>query len=427
MSRRDRDEPGASPASAWGAFRHPNYRLFWTGQLLSLFGTWMQSVAQAWLVLRLSDSAWQVGAVTALQFTPVTLLGLVGGVVSDRVNKRRALFLTQSCAAVQALVLGLLTVSGHVTIAHVMVMAAILGFVNAFDMPIRQSFVMEMVGRPDLMSAISFNSAAFNTARIVGPAIGGLLIARIDVGPLFLLNAASFLAVLASLLGIRESRLFAAPRVPRGSLAAGLRAGLAVVRRDPLVRTAVLLVGGVATFGLNFGVLLPVMARDVFKIGSSGFGLLMASAGVGSVTAGLALAMRPQRDPLRTMLFGAAGVAVLGLGFALSPALGFLPLSVALLFGTGFSMISLTATANNLVQQRASDELRGRVLSVYLTAFAASVPLGGLFAGGLARWKGAPFAWACGALLSGAVVSWAAWELRRMRVDGRSAAVNPRS
>jgi MFS family permease len=160
MSRRDRDEPGASPASAWGAFRHPNYQLFWTGQLLSLFGTWMQSVGQAWLVLRLSNSAWQVGAVTALQFTPVTLLGLVGGVVSDRVNKRRALLLTQSCAALQALVLGLLTVSGHVTIAHVMVMATILGFVNAFDMPIRQSFVMEMVGRPDLMSAISFNSAA---------------------------------------------------------------------------------------------------------------------------------------------------------------------------------------------------------------------------------------------------------------------------
>lgn len=415
MSGDDLDESAPRPPSPFGAFRHLNYQLFWTGQLLSLFGTWMQSVAQAWLVLRLSDSAWQVGAVTALQFTPVTLLGLVGGVVSDRVNKRRALLLTQSCAALQALTLGLLTVSGHVTIAHVMVMAAILGFVNAFDMPIRQSFVMEMVGRTDLMNAISFNSAAFNTARIVGPAIGGLLIARIDVGPLFLLNAASFLAVLASLLGIRESMLFTGPRVARGSLVAGLRAGLAVVRRDPLMRTAVLLVGGVATFGLNFGVILPVMARDVFKIGSSGFGLLMAAAGVGSVTAGLALATRPQRDPARTMLLGAAGVAALGLGFALSPPLGFLPLSVALLFGMGFSMISLTATANNLVQQRAPDDLRGRALSVYLTAFAASVPLGGLFSGGLARWKGAPFSAACGAILSGVVCWWAIWELRRTR------------
>jgi predicted MFS family arabinose efflux permease len=423
MSDNLRGEPAPSAPSPFGAFRHLNYQLYWSGQLLSLFGTWMQSVAQAWLVLRLSNSAWQVGAVTALQFTPVTLLGLVGGVVSDRVNKRRALLVTNSCAALQALALGLLTISGHVTIAHVMVMAALLGFVNAFDMPIRQSFVMEMVGRADLMNAISFNSTAFNAARIVGPALGGLLIARIDVGPLFLLNAASFLAVLASLFGIRESKLFAGPSVPRGSLVAGLRAGLDVVRRDPPMRTAVLLVAGVGTFGFNLGVILPVMARDVLRIGSSGFGLLMASAGVGSVTAGLALATRPQRNPARTMLLGAAGVAVLGLGFALSPRLGFLPLSVALLFGMGFSMISVTATVNNLMQQRAPGDLRGRVLSVYLTAFAASVPLGGLFAGGLARWKGAPFSAGCGAVLSGLVTWWAVSELRRTRAAWRTGAV----
>ncbi len=424
MIRREGGERGAGATTAWGAFRHLNYRLFWVGQLFSLFGTWMQSVAQAWLVLRLSDSAWQVGAVTALQFTPATLFGLVGGAVSDRVNRRRALLITQSCAALQALGLGLLTVTGQVTITHVMFMAATLGFINAFDMPIRQTFIIEMVGRSDLLSAISFNSAAFNTARIVGPAIGGVLIARIDVGPLFLLNAASFLAVLASLLAMRESRLFARARATRAGLVEGLRLGLLAVKRDPPVQAAVWLVFGVATFGANFGVLLPVIARDVFQIGSSGFGLLMASAGVGSVTAGLMLGTRRERDPVRTMLLGGGGVAVVGLAFALSPALHFLPLSIVLLFGVGFSMISMTATANNLVQQRAPDELRGRVLSVYLTVFTASIPLGGLLSGALARWKGAPFAWAMGALLSGVVVLWVAWGLRRTRGEWERPAVD---
>jgi hypothetical protein len=244
------------------------------------------------------------------------------------------------------------------------------------------------------------------------------------VGPLFLVNAASFLAMIASLLAIREAALVPKVRAPRGSVWKGLRAGLVETGRDPLVRVAVILVAGVATFGLNFSVILPVMAKDVFRIGSSGFGILMASAGLGSVAAGIVLSLRPPRDPARTMLLGAAGVAGFGVAFALSPPAHFLPLSIACLFGTGFSMILLTATVNNTVQQRPPEEFRGRVLSAYLTAFAASIPLGGLFAGGLARWKGAPFAAGCGGVLSGLVMLWAAGELHRTRERWRSPAVD---
>jgi len=394
-------------------FSHRNFRIYWFGQLLSLFGTWMQSTSQAWLVLQQTDSPWMVGVVAALQFTPVTVLGMVGGVVSDRVNKRRLLLLTQSFAALQALALGWLTVTGNVRVEHVMVLAALLGFVNAFDMPLRQTFVMELVGRADLLPAIALNSAAFNVARIVGPAIGGVVIARIGVGPAFLVNAVSYVAVLAALLLIREAELETrgGPRT-RDGLWASLGVGLRYARSDRLISTVVVLVAGVAIFGMNFQVILSTMARDVFRIGSQGFGLFMAATGVGSVLAGLNLAARPRIDPRRALLLGGGGVAVLGMAYALSPHVHFLPLSVALLLGLGFSAITMTATANNTVQQRAPDALRGRVLSVYLTAFSGSVPLGGLFAGSVARALGAPVAAFLGGALSGLVVLWAAWRLR---------------
>jgi MFS family permease len=305
-------------------------------------------------------------------------------------------------------------VTGKIRIEQVMVLAALLGIVNAFDMPVRQTFVMEMVGRADLMPAIAWNSAAFNTARIVGPAIGGILIAGIGVGPVFLLNAASFLAVLAALALIREDRLYARPEASaRQGLWGSLREGLREVRRARVLHTAVLLVAGVATFGLNLQVILSTMARDVFRIGSQGFGVLMAAAGIGSVLAGLNLAWRGRVNTRRTLLLGGAGVGVLGILFALSPRWNLLPLSVLLLLGLGFSAITLTATANTTVQQRAPEALRGRVLSIYLTAFASSVPIGGLFAGSLARWRGAPTAALIGGIVSLGVVLWAAVHLRR--------------
>ncbi len=405
---------GSRFLSGLAAFRHRNFRLFFSGQIVSLTGTWMQSVAQSWLVLELTDSPFQVGLVWALQFTPVTVLAMLGGVFADRRSKRPILLVTQTIAALQALTLGILTVTGAVTVHHVMAMAALLGFTNAFDIPTRQSFVVELVGRDDLMNAIAFNSATFNTARIIGPAVGGVLIAWIGTGPLFLMNSASYIAVLAALLSMRESELASPPEKARVGIREGLKEGVLYVRADALVRTAVLLVGAVATLGMNFGVLLPVMARDVFRIGSEGLGGLMASLGIGSVSAGLVLAFRGRNvRPGRTMIMGGSGLAVLGLAFALSPWMGFLPAPFLLLFGAGFSVISLTATANNAVQQHVPDALRGRVMSVYITVFAASVPLGSLFAGTVAGWKGAPFAAGAGAVLSGMAVFIAALNLRR--------------
>lgn len=394
------------------AFRVRNFRLFWAGQLASLVGTWMQTVAQAWLVLELTDSPLAVGLVWTFQFTPVTVLGMLGGVTADRWPKRRLLLLTQTAAALQALALGLLTLSGHIQYWQVLGLAAVLGFANAFDMPARHAFIVELVGRDALMNAIAFNSSAFNAARILGPAIGGVLIGRYGAGVVFLINAVSYLSMIAGLLAVRETELTAQPERRREGVWASLASGLRYVRSSAAVTLAVFLVGMVATFGMNFSVLLPVMARDVFKIGSEGFGALMAALGLGSVGAALVLAFRGRVEPVPTMLWGAGGLALADIAFALSPRLGFLPLSFALLFAAGFAAISLTATANTAIQQRVPDELRGRVMSVYLTAFAASVPLGGLFAGAIARALGAPFAFAAGGLLSGLALLYALWRLR---------------
>ncbi len=394
------------------AFRVRNFRLFWAGQLASLVGTWMQTVAQAWLVLELTDSPLAVGLVWTFQFTPVTVLGMLGGVIADRWPKRRLILITQSAAALQALALGLLTLSGHIQYWQVLGLAAVLGFANAFDLPTRHAFIVELVGRDALMNAIAFNSSAFNSARILGPAIGGVLIARYGAGVVFLINAASYLAMIAGLLMVRDSELMAQPERSRDGVWTSLKAGLRYVRSSASVTLAVFLVGMTATFGMNFTVLLPVMARDVFKIGSEGFGALMAALGLGSVGAALALAFRGRVDPVRSMLWGAGGLALADIAFALSPRVDFLPLAFALLFAAGFATISLTATANTAIQERVPDALRGRVMSVYLTAFAASVPLGGLFAGALARAFGAPFAFAAGGLLSGLALLYALWRLR---------------
>ncbi len=416
----DKTEAGRSRAglqsltSGLSAFRHRNYRLYWFGQFISLIGTWMQSVAQAWLVLQLTNSAFKVGLVTAFQFAPVLVLSMLGGVFADRRIKRRLLLVTQSCAALQAVVLGLLILTGHVQVYQVMALAAVLGLVNAFDIPTRQAFVVEMVGREDLMNAIAFNSSAFNTARIVGPAIGGVLVARFGVGPVFLINAASFIAVLISLAMIRESELHARPNAARESVWHSLQDGLRYVRVTPVVSTAVLIVGAVATLAMNWTVLLSVMAKDVFRIGSQGYGILMAALGIGSVLAALFLAYRSRIDPVRTMVWGAAGLIVLEIAFALSPRAHSMPLSIALLLGVGFAAISMTATANTSIQNRVPDELRGRVMSVYITVFSGTVPLGSLLAGSMAKAWGAPAAMMMGAGTAGLAVIWAVWRLRRV-------------
>jgi len=422
--------PAAGPAvppprTGWrakvpGAFDHFNFRLFWSGQLVSLIGTWMQSVAQSWLVLQLTNSAFQVGLVTAAQFTPVLLFSLLGGVFADRRAKRRVIMVTQTVAALQALTLGILVVSGNITVGHVIAMAAVLGLVNAFDIPTRQSFVVELVGRRDLMSAIALNSSAFNTARIIGPAIGGVLIARFGVGPLYIINAASYLAVLTSIFFLRGAELQTGRRARESGVWNSLREGVAYVRGDRFVGVATLLVGLVATFAMNYTVLLPVVARDVLQIGSPGFGMLMAALGVGSVLAGLFLATHTGLRPGRTMLLGALGLALFELVFVAGHRLAApLPVSILCLVGVGFSAICMTATANSAIQQRTPDELRGRVMSVYVTVFSGSVPVGSLLAGAMARKWGVMAAFAIGATLALLAAGGAALALRRAtRTEG---------
>ena len=400
--------------SGFSALAHRNYRLYWGGSVVSLMGGWMQSVAQSWLVLELTNSTFQVGMVLAMQFLPVLVLGMVGGLVADKVDKRRLLLVTQSLASLQALTLAVLTFGGWVTAGQVMVLAALLGLVNVVDMPTRQSFVVELVGKPDVMNAIALNTSAFNLARIVGPAIAGLLIAQFGVGIAFLCNGVSFLGVILALLAMRSSDLYRGPARAREGLRRGLGEGISYIRKTPVVQIPIVLVGVVATFGLNYNVLLPGMARDQFAIGAQGFGLLMSAFGVGSLLAALAVAFFPRLDPLPTMVRGATGFGALGLVFAFSPWFPSVWLAAFNLLTIGFCMIWMTATANTAIQRTAPDELRGRVMSVYVSIFAGSTPIGSVFAGGLATRFSPQVALATGALLSLAAAIWAGLRTRRL-------------
>src|SRR2546423_8558937 len=282
---------------AFIALRHRNFRLFWFGQLVSLIGTWMQSIGQAWLVLTLTHSALLLGVVGALQFLPVLILALFGGVLADRLPKRTMLLCTQSFALLQAAVLWILVATGHVQIWHVMVLASLLGLTNALDMPTRQAFVVEMVGREDLPNAVALNSSLFNMARILGPGLGGILIAWLGRAPLFLLNGISFIAVIIGLSMIVMHQLHAQVRreaLQHGTRRPGtlksLREGLAYVRNTPSVLLVIAVVGIVSLFGINFNVILPLFATEVLHAGPAGFGFISATFGLGSLLSALWLA-----------------------------------------------------------------------------------------------------------------------------------------
>ncbi len=389
---------------AFLALRHRNFRLFWTGQLISLIGTWMQTTGQAWLVLELTHSALLLGLVGALQFLPVLILSLFGGVLADRLPKRTVLRFTQSFATLQAFVLWILVATGEVRLWHVLVLASLLGLTNSFDMPTRQAFVVEMVGREDLPNAIALNSSLFNMARILGPGLGGLIIAWLGVAPLFLLNALSFIPVIIGLFLIDNSTLYAqAKRTPAEKDAPGqgtlqsLREGLAYVARTPSILLIITVIGVVSLFGINFNVVLPLFATDVLHVGAVGFGFISSAFGFGSLCSALWLAWSNRRPGVTWLLYGIGIFCVLEILFALSH---LYLLSLVLIAGVGFAQIAFSATANTIVQTVAPDRLRGRVMSVYMMVFAGSVPPGNLFTGGLAHLFGAPIALLAGAVLS---------------------------
>ncbi len=393
------------------ALRHRNFRLFWFGQMISLIGTWMQSIGQAWLVLELTHSAWLLGVVGALQFLPVMLLSLFGGVLADRLPKRKVLLFTQSFAMIQAFILWILIATGQVQLWHVLVLATMLGLTNSLDMPTRQAFVVEMVGREDLPNAIALNSSLFNMARIVGPGIGGLIIAWLGVAPLFLLNALSFIAVIVGLALIDLHSLHAVNHLelkrgtPKQSTLQSLREGLAYVRRTPAVFLVIAVIGVISLFGINFNVVLPLFATDVLHSGPTGFGFISAAFGLGSLFSALWLAWGNNKPSMRQLLLGAIAFSVLEALFALSH---WYILSLVLIAGVGFAQIAFSATSNTTLQTVAPDYLRGRVMSVYMLVFAGSVPLGNLLTGGLAHLWGAPLALLilAGISLIAAVVGW---------------------
>ncbi|HKJ94947.1 MAG TPA: MFS transporter [Gammaproteobacteria bacterium] len=374
------------------AFRHRNYRLFFFGQLTSLIGTWMQTVAQAWLVYRLTDSTVLLGLISFCGQFPVFLLAPLAGAVADRRNRHRLLVLTQTTAMLVALVLALLTLAGHILVWEIFALATLLGVVNAFDIPARQSFVVEMVGRKDLANAIALNSSMFNAARIVGPSIAGLMVAAVGEGWCFLVNSVSFLGVIVSLLLMQIT-----PRVTSGHhvpMLAHIREGLRFARRNLPIRSLLLLLGLISLTGMPYAVLMPIFADRVLHGGAETLGLLMASTGIGALLGALTLAARRSLRGLSSLI----GYAALGFGtalilFSLSRSVW---LSALLLVPVGFSVMVQMASSNTLLQMMVPDDFRGRVMSLYSMMFMGMGPLGAMLAGTIAHHIGAPMTVAVG-------------------------------
>ncbi|HSK53484.1 MAG TPA: MFS transporter [Clostridia bacterium] len=371
------------------AFRHRNYRLFFGGQLISLIGTWMQQVAQAWLVLVLTGDPFWLGVVTAAQFVPVLFFGLFAGIVADALPKRQTLIVVQAAMMALAALLAVLTATGVVEVWMIVLLALGLGTLNAIDMPVRQAFVVEIVGREDVGNAIVLNSAMFNGARIVGPAAAGLTIGAFGPAIAFTINAISYLAVIAALAAMRADALRTPVGIDRphslGEVGAQLREGIGYVRHTPPVLLAILMIGLVSTFGMNFQVVVPVLARDVLDAGAAGFGFLMTASGIGSLGAALWLAvMGGAPRPIRLV----GGAILLGAAEVLLAVSNLFPVSMLLMLLMGAGGITMAATANTTIQLNVPDRLRGRVMSVFTTVFAGSSPIGGLLMGSIASAAG---------------------------------------
>jgi MFS family permease len=367
---------GRAGMTSLGALRHRDFRLFWGGQLVSLTGTWMQSVGQAWLVLELTRSPFQLGLVSALQFIPVLLFSPIGGVASDRLRKRHILLATQAVMMLQALV-----GSGHVRYWHVAVLAVIYGVGRALDIPARQAYVTDLVGRADVPNAIALNSLVFNGARIVGPAVAGLLIARFGVAPAFFINGVSFLAVLAALLAIRtDGRPDPAGRL---GLREGLLGALTYAAQTPTIAFTLGLLVVVSLLALNFNVIVPLIAYGVLHEGARGFGLLMSSVGAGAVVGAVGLTLFRRDRPSVPTLAGAA--ATLCAGLIVLALVGNFAAAAAVLAVLGGCQIFFTTGCNTTLQLSTPDALRGRVMGLYALAFAGMSPFGALLIGTIAE------------------------------------------
>jgi MFS family permease len=381
------------------ALQHRNFQLFFAGQLVSLIGTWMQSTAQLWLVYRLTNSAALLGVFGFANQIPILLLASIGGYVGDRYNRHRGVIATQTAAMILAFLLAALTLSGAIHDARgagvIIFIAFLVGIVNAFDVPIRQAFLVQMVGKEDLPNAIALNSSIFNGARVVGPAVAGFAIAWIGEGWCFFLNGVSFLAVILALLAMRLTPVERKPSTesPLRSLMQGFHFAMS----DLPIRSALLLLSWLSLLGLQYAVFLPIFASDIFHSGARGLGLLMSSAGVGAVLGALHFAARTEFKGLARWIAGTS--AMCGIGLVLFSQSRVFWVSMAVLFVVGFSATVQMAATNTIVQSRVPDELRGRIMAVYATMFMGVQPIGSLLAGGVAKRIGAPYTLAIFGLL----------------------------
>jgi MFS family permease len=387
-----------------------NYRLFFFGQVVSMSGTWMQSVAQSWLVLQLSGSSLDLGITVGLQFGPVLVLGAWAGALADRVDKRRLLIVTQSVAAALALILGVLTASDVVTVWMIWVLAGLTGCATALDMPSRQSFVYEMVGPDDLANAIGLNSVIINSSRIIGPAVGGILIAGVGVALCFFFNAVSFVAVIVALSIMRRREL--RPSKPVRREPGQVRAGLRYVWRTPELRVPLVMMAVVSTLAYNFSVVLPLLTKSVYGRGGGAYGALSAAMGVGALAGALLMASRA-RPSRRLLVASTLAFGVVTLGLAAAP--GYVA-GLILLVPIGAAGVLFVSTTNSLLQLNAEDSMRGRVMALWSVVFLGSTPIGGPLTGALARGFGVRWAVAVGGAAAVATAAGAFMALRRRMV-----------
>jgi MFS family permease len=393
----------------FAALSVPNYRRYIAGQSISLTGTWMQMAAQAWLVLSLGHSPTTLGTIVALQTLPVLLLGPYGGVVADRVDKRRLMIALQAAMGVQALILGLLTVSGAVTLWEIGLLATLLGLNNAFEAPARHAFMLEMVGPESLRNAVSLNSVLVNVARVLGPALAGILIVAVGEGPCFLLNAASFVAVLASLLSLDRRAI--TPSEPSPRAPGQLREGLRYVRDVPELGVPLAMMALAGMLAYEFQVTLPVMANQALHAGAPGFGLMTAAMGLGAVIGGLLVAARG-RTGLPPLTAAACAFGVLLLAAALAPGLAVELIALSLVGGASIAFMS---TGNSTLQLATVPGMRGRVMSLWFVAFQGSTPIGAPIVGWVMALLGARAGLGLGGLSCLLVAAGGLLARRRMR------------
>lgn len=379
------------------ALRHKNFRLYWISMCVSLIGTWMQNIAEPWLAYSLTNSPLLLSLVGIMQFLPMMLFSLFAGILIDRYPNKRILLITQSSSLVITLMLALLVWSGQVQYWHILFAAAALGVVNTFDMPTRQSFVIELVGKEDLLNAIALNSSVFNIARILGPALAGIIMGAFGIAYCFYINSFSFAAVIITLLFVKPNAVQKAKKQGEKVIQRILE-GLKYIKRDPLLLRTIILVLIVGTFAMNFNVLVPVFSTVVLHQQETGFGFLMSSMGIGSFLGAMFVATRSKKGPDRLVLTYCpilTGIMLVFIAFTNSYFLTAVGLAAS-----GFFFVSFSSSANSTMQLNTSDEFRGRVMSVYTLAFSGSTPPGNLYAGLFTDGLGpAAGFFACGAII----------------------------